>query len=361
MKLSRQGPHLISVAGDRWNVSFGEPDRNRFTVKCAEDLFLVSGSCMINELSEQSALPSHIRPHVSEDERELTFDLKAVIPFGSEPSVVRKYKLTDNILRITTDLVMRVTPGMKFLSAGDFQIRGSIANVVIVETDGTVKEAKGPVYYEGALPPLSVMFRSESGAVAEISAGEDIWRLGGAERIGGSSLFRIEQEKNGIRFTRELFRFERNDVPPPPGKTWRFNTLIAWNTASAAKSRRPARPAAVFDCDPEHWNGSLRKESGEVCFSANGTLNILKKWLRTHMNGLEKGDVLLLDNVRIGPCRSASHQDRPGKKELLHWDLPALLEFKRWAEKQLGRSGAVIRIIPAKDSPLRILPSIQVR
>ena len=360
MKLSRLGGHLISVAGKDWEVRFGEPDRDRFTVKCADDLFLVSGTCTINELLEQSALPSRLRPHISEDGKEFSFDSKAVIPFGSEPSVIRKYRLTENVLQITTDIVMRTSPGMEFLSAGDFQIRGKIVKVVVVESDGTVRESKADIVCDGPTPPLSVLFQSESGAWVELSAGEDVWRWCGAERIGGKSSFRIEREKNGFRFIRELFRREQMDGPPPPGRTWRFNTLIAWRTSSSSP-RRPSVPKAVFDCDAEPWSDSLRKESGEVCFSAKGTVNILKKWLRSCLNDLRDGDILLLDNVRIGPCRSASHQDRPGRKELFHWDLQALLEFKRWAEKQLGRSGAVLRIIPAKDSPLKILPSILAR
>ncbi|MBR2441001.1 MAG: hypothetical protein IKB25_12445 [Lentisphaeria bacterium] len=361
MKLIRSGSNLITVEGKNWSVRFGEPGRDRFTLQCAEDLFLVSGCCSINDLSEQSALPSRLRPHVSEDEKEFSFDSKTVIPFGSEPSVVRKYKMTDRVMHLTTDLVMRVNPGMTGLTAGDFHIRGKIAKVFVFGTDGILREAKGDILYEGSVPPLSVIFQSESGAMLELSTGEDVWRWSAAERLGGTSCFRIVREEIGIRYTRELFRWiPQKDVLPPPGRVWRFNALISWSDSKVLR-RRPSKPKAVLDCAAFDWGKGCCKESGEVCFAANGTINALKKWLRSNLAYLEEGDVLLLDNVSVGPCLSAAHQDRPGKKELLHWDLNALLEFKRWAEKQLAHSGAVLKIIPAKDSPVKDFPSISAR
>lgn len=362
MELSRSGNNLITVDGKDWSIRFGEPGRDRFTLQCAEDLFLVSGCSTINELSEQSALPSRLRPHVSEDGKEFSFESKTVIPFGSEPSVVRKYKITDHVMHLTTDLVMRINPGMTGLTAGDFHVRGKICNVLIFNTDGILQKAEGNILYEGSVPPLSVIFQSESGAMLELSTGEDVWRWSAAERLGGSSCFRIVKEEIGIRYTRELFRWiPQKDVQPPPGRVWRFNALISWSNPKTARPRRPSKPKSVLDCASANWGKGLCKESGAVCFSANGTINMLKKWLRSNLADLEEGDVLLLDNVSVGPCHSAAHQDRPGKKELLHWDLNALLEFKRWAEKQLARSGASLKIIPAKDSVVRDFPSMLAR
>ncbi|MBQ9771941.1 MAG: hypothetical protein IJW23_08985 [Lentisphaeria bacterium] len=362
MELTRSGSNLITVDEKDWSLRFGEPGRDRFTLQCAEDLFLVTGCCSINELSEQSALPSRLRPHVSEDGKEFSFDSKTVIPFGSEPSVARKYKMTDHVMHLTTDLIMRTSLGMTELNAGDFHIRGKIAKVLIFGSDGILREAEGNILYEESVPPLSVIFQSESGAMLELSTGEDVWRWSAAERLGGTSCFRIVKEEIGIRYTRELFHWiPQKDVQPPPGRVWRYNSLIAWSGAKASRSRRPSKPKAVLDCSTTDWGKGCCKESGEVCFAANGTVNILKKWLRSNLADLEKGDVLLLDNVSVGPCLSAAHQDRPGKKELLHWDLNALLEFKRWAEKQLDRFGASLKIIPAKNCPVRDFPSLLAR
>ena len=360
MELSRSGSNCVNVNGKNWALRFGEPERDRFTLQCAEDLFLVSGLCSINGLSEQMALPSRLRPHVSEDEKEYTFDSKTVIPFGSEPSVIRKYKLTENILHLTTDLVMRITPGMTELSAGDFQIRGNIEKVMILEKNGDFREVDGIVLYDKDEPPLSVLFYSANGGILEISTGEDVWRWNGAKKMGASSRFRIERDYIGIRYYRDLFSWDKTkDEPPPPGRVWRFNTMIAWKNGKTSGFRRPSGPVSVFDCAAAKKNaGGILKDSGDLCFSANGTVNLLKKWIRNNLSNLKKGDTLLLDNVNIGPCHCASHQDRPGKKELLHWDLRPLLEFKRWAEKQLSRSGAVLKIIPEKNSPIREFPSI---
>ena len=362
MELSRSGGDILTVNGKGWSLRFGEPGRDRFTLQCADDLFLVSGCNSINGLSEQSALPSRLRPHISEDEKEFSFDSKTVIPFGAEPSVLRKYKMTERILHLTTDLVMRVNPGMTDLSAGDFQVRGDIEKVLIFDIDGTLKEAEGDVLYEGTKPPLSVIFQSKSGAKLEISTGEDVWRWAMADRLGGTSLFKIQREDIGIRYTRELFHWTPSkDTQPPPGRVWRFNVLISWCSAETPRLRRPSKPKAVLDCAAVPFGKGLCKDDGTVCFSANGTINYLKKWLRSNLADLEQGDVLLLDNISVGPCLNAAHQDRPGKKELLHWDLNALLEFKRWAEKQLSRTGASIKLIPAKNAPVKDFPSLLAR
>lgn len=362
MELSRSGSDLITLNGKDWAIRFGEPRRDRFTLQCAEDLFLISGCSTINGLSEQSALPSRLRPHVSEDEKEFSFDSKTVIPFGAEPSVLRKYKITERIMHLTTDLVMRINPGMTDLTAGDFQVRGDIEKVMIYDTDGILKEAEGDLLYEGTKPPLSVIFQSKSGAMLEISTGEDVWRWSMAEQLGGTSLFKIERAEFGIRYTRELFHWiPKKEEQPPPGRVWRFNVLISWCNAKTPRPRRPSNPKAFLDCASEAFAKGLCKENGNVCFSANGTVNYLKKWVRSNLADLQEGDVLLLDNVSAGPCLNAAHQDRPRKKELLHWDLTALLEFKRWAEKQLNRSGATLKLIPAKNSPVKNFPSIIAR
>ena len=69
-----------------------------------------------------------------------------------------------------------------------------------------------------------------------------------------------------------------------------------------------------------------------------------------HASGLPKeGDVFA---VSIGGgrfCRRAGHLDRGRKKDLPHWDLPALREFARWANRQLRKSGAELVLIPGKE------------
>ena len=72
--------------------------------------------------------------------------------------------------------------------------------------------------------------------------------------------------------------------------------------------------------------------------------------MRTHLSFAKEGDVFA---VAIGGgrfCRRAGHLDRGRKKDLPHWDLPALREFARWANRQLRKSGASLVLISGKDA-----------
>ncbi len=86
------------------------------------------------------------------------------------------------------------------------------------------------------------------------------------------------------------------------------------------------------------------------CACAQPTENFLKKWIRARLASAKEGDVFA---VAIGGghfCRRAGHLDRGRKKDLPHWDLPALREFARWANRQLRKSGAKLVLIRGKES-----------
>ena len=81
-----------------------------------------------------------------------------------------------------------------------------------------------------------------------------------------------------------------------------------------------------------------------VCLCSSGALNSLKKWLRSNLAAAEEGDVFAVTNILPHYCVSAGHMERAKLHSLPHWDLASLLEFKRWANRQLasrwGASGA---------------------
>ena len=124
--------------------------------------------------------------------------------------------------------------------------------------------------------------------------------------------------------------------PPPPGRNWNITWSIQWGDPADAD----AKYADVLD---------LRAEC-EECACAQATENYLKKWVRTHLASAKEGDVFAVAIEGGRFCRRAGHLDRGRKKDLPHWDLPALREFARWANRQLRKSGAELVLIRGKES-----------
>ena len=92
----------------------------------------------------------------------------------------------------------------------------------------------------------------------------------------------------------------------------------------------------------------LRAECAD-CACAQATENYLKKWVRARLASAKEGDVFAVEIGGGQFCRRAGHLDRGRKKDLPHWDLPALREFARWANRQLRRSGAGLVLISGKE------------
>jgi len=205
------------------------------------------------------------------------------------------------------------------------------------QAEGIVKEpdavafdaADGTELYRGATPPLALNFRLGDGRTVRFETGKDVWRWANASRIGdGNSTFIVRREGDDVVYTWSLYAFAPTapDAVPPPGRNWNITWSLQWGEPEASAGKF----ADVFD---------LRAECTE-CACAQGVENALKKWVRTHLASASEGDVFA---VTVGGgrfCRRAGHLDRGRKKDLPHWDLPALREFSRWANRQLRKSGA---------------------
>ena len=86
----------------------------------------------IGELSESMSLASRRRLHQSEDGAELMFETVNTIPFGAEPQIQRKTKLSDGLICVTMDMVMRASCQLTPLSAGGLVISGDIRKVRLI-------------------------------------------------------------------------------------------------------------------------------------------------------------------------------------------------------------------------------------
>ncbi len=364
----------------KWKLAVGTPENGVLTLEAGSSLSVKSIPATLGEYSEQMALPGIRRPHASIDGLEASIDIPDTIPFGDEPSINRKIKVSSGLMTIVTDFELRHSFQMRGISAGGLAISGKIASVSILQIPkASAKPAfkelafsdskDGDPLFSSEMPPLVMLVTAEDGTVLEFTVGEDLWRWCAAGRLGGKSSFSIVRSPEGIDFKWDIFSLKSEEQEPIPGRNWRFSYMLAWKVESAKK--RTAKKGgkdtfkSSFDMASFDWPESARiktdrkkkSRGADVCVSSGAALNILKKWLRSNLADCSEGDIFALLNAEPHFCLDAAHMDRPKLKELPHWDACALVEFKRWANRQLAASGARLEIVLPDDSVFGILPS----
>ena len=328
----------------------------------------------IGALSETMSLASKRRLHNSENGGELTFETVNSIPFGAEPQIQRKIKISGGLVCCTMDMVMRASCELTRLSAGGLSISGDIRKygLILPPRNGCVPDIpamtdfseipeENGVIFDQPFPPLALMLESEKERF-DWMTGDDFWRWTNAERIGnGTARFVITREGNTIRMQWKLFEkrpAKNGEDVPVPGRNWRLTWAVSWKKPGHTRKKLAAH---AFDMDSFQWAdhakavSSLRKNAGKGpgCFCASATLNILKKWIRTRLDQTEAGTVLEIRNVRPAYCINAGHVDRAKHQSLPHWDMMSVIEFRRWANRILAGKNASLRILAPARSPWR--------
>jgi len=330
----------------------------------------------IGELSETMSLASRRRLHQSDDGAELTFETVNTIPFGAEPQIQRKLKISDGLIQVTADLVMRASCQLTKLSAGGLVISGGIRKFRLAtppkmgclpslgeKQDFSEIPAENGVIFDQPFPPLALSLESETERF-DWMTGDDFWRWTQAGRIGGGrSRFVITREGDSIRMQWQLFDkipSRTGEDEPVPGRNWRLTWAVAWKK-TAAPRRKKIPQELSFDPVAFDWPGSARaaaslkkqakKDRG--CFCAGATLNALKKWVRSHLDRIEPGSVLEIANIQPVYCVNASHVDRAKYQSLPHWDMMSIIEFRRWANRALAGKNASLRICAPEKSSWR--------
>ena len=276
------------------------------------------------------------------------------------------------------DIEMRASNEMKDISAGGVVISGTVGRIRFAgmppkgeftpdfsqEKDFSAA-ADGTVFYEEAFPPFGLVIESER-SVLELIVGDDFWRWTNAERIGGTSRFAVVKKDGALHFTWQIFTL-KPDTEMPAGRNWRLTWAASWHGRTSGKAKKTAFKSA-FNLDSADWQEASRavlsvrktakkKRNGAaenpVCLCSSGALNSLKKWLRSNLAAAEEGDVFAVTNILPHYCVSAGHMERAKLHSLPHWDLASLLEFKRWANRQLASRGARLELIAAEGSPFK--------
>ena len=321
------------------------PASGLFTLTPFDGFTVTSLEAVPGEYPESMALSVLRRPHHADDGAEVSFDCESRIPFGVPMMIAHRYKLDATSLAVQTSFEMPHAFELRSLAAGGLRFHGAVAEYAVVkppQAEGVVKEpapvafdaADGAELYRGAVPPLALVLRLSDGHTVRFETGKDVWRWANAARIGdGSSTFILRREGDDLVYTWSLYAFAPTapDAPPPPGRSWNITWSLQWGEPEASGGDF----AGVFD---------LRAECSE-CACAQGVENALKKWVRTRLASAGEGDVFAVSVGGGRFCRRAGHLDRGRKKDLPHWDLPALREFSRWANRQLRKSGAKLVLV----------------
>ena len=341
---------LWRLGGEGAGFELDKPAAGLFTLIPFDGLTVTSLEAVPGEYPESMALAGLRRPHHSEDGAEVSFDCESRIPFGVPMEISHRYRMDAGSLAVQTGFAMPHAFELRNLTAGGLRFHGDFEAYSIVKqpsAEGIVKEpaptpfdaSAGAELYKSAQPPLAVVFRLAGGRIVRFETGKDIWRWANAARIGdGVSTFILRNEGGDLIFTWSLYAFAPSspDTPPPPGRNWNITWSLQWGEAAASDGKF----ADVLD---------LRAECAD-CACAQATENFLKKWVRARLASAKEGDVfaVAVDGGRF--CRRAGHLDRGRKKDLPHWDLPALREFARWANRQLRKSGAELVLTFGKDA-----------
>ena len=339
---------LWRLGGEGVGFELDKPAAGLFTLTPFDGLAVTSLEAVPGEYPESMALAGLRRPHHSDDGAEVSFDCESRIPFGIPTVIAHHYKLDASSLAVQTGFELPHAFELRSLMAGGLRFRGSIAEYAVVRApsaEGTVKEpaltpfdASDAELYKDAVPPLAILFRLADGRAVRFETGKDVWRWANAARIGdGVSTFIVRSEGGDLVCTWSLYVFAPSapDMPPPPGRNWNITWSIQWGEPCAAGCKF----ADVLD---------LRAECAD-CACAQSTENFLKKWVRARLASAKEGDVFAVATGGGRFCRRAGHLDRGRKKDLPHWDLPALRDFARWANRQLRKSGASLVLIPEKE------------
>lgn len=304
-------------------VVWGFPQRGKSVLELARvggaPAFFQLGRVKCGKFGESSVLPEKFRLHRSEDAADAELEFAGVIPFGCEYRVSRNFRVSRGCATLTTDLAA-VTGGRvdgleleplifsgemtraEFLLFGEKNFRS-----LELPADGT--------QYSGREVPLMIRVTYADRMRCEMALGADVWRHRAAFAIpGAESEYELTASGGELKLTRRVLKYAPE--VEPERRPWRFTILIGWDDGTA-----PAKPA-----------GEAFELPG--CAMSAGSRRSLRGLVR------RSGTSLVWREVAPSVCGNAAHVSRSGRGELAHFDLEELLAAWRWANRQLGKSGA---------------------
>ena len=310
-------------------VVWGFPLRGNSVLELSrtgEAAFLRLGRVKCGKFGEASVLPEKFRLHRSEDAAEAELESSGVIPFGCEYRVVRDFRVSCGCASFTTD-ISAVTGGrVDGIELEPLKFSGELTEVAFLifgeDKFRTVKLPAEGTLYSGSEVPLMIRATYADGRRCEMALGGDVWRHRAAFGIDGAeSEYELVASENELTLTRRVLKYAPE--VEPERRPWRFTVLIGWDDGAA-----PAEPSGEeFELPGCAMSAASRRELRSLVRRSNKPL--------------------VWRNVSPSVCGDAAHVSRSGRGELAHFDLEELLAAWRWANRQLGKSGAYLTLTPA--------------
>jgi len=362
---------VLGLSSDGWTLSADAPGPGLITLNLDGGLVLETRHASLGKMSESLALAVKRRTRSSRDGSEVSIEMSSALPFGAEPAIKRDLLIDGASIHFVTDLELRPSYALESLSSESLFVSGSIARIGILRApkegplirDLEWSPFEGFAGYDDPLPPLAVLFEGDGGRVLEVATGEDLWRWAAASKRDGLSRFQVRKAGRGVEILRDLFAL-KEDAEPLRGWNWRLTWHLAWGSQEERAPFAAAAFKSIFDMDSYAWpESTLCVNAGSLsktpCLCSPSAINCFKRWLRSQLSTISEGEVLAIVNVDPAFCESPSHPGRPPKAgPLPHWGLDAILEFRRWANRQLAERGAALAVFPKAGTPAWTLPSL---
>ena len=314
-------------------------------------------NCQCNDFNEDGALVQKLKVHSTLDNYSASAELFQTIPFGSEFEVKRNFDFTDCFARVITD----INPGIgaiEKLDLEDFEITGNFNKLQVFVLENNQVQLKifelndtAEVFQNGSQLILALNITTEDGAIFECGLGNDLWRHNAAAEIPDcDALFSIEGNQNKITFKRQILNFQ-NTEDAPKKRSWRFKYYFAWLDPQKKSRDRKYQKINLTQLIDENFS-HVNSFADSPCMSSPLCRRVLRNYLRKTNDNIELEAVLSL-------CDDASHLERGGEKELLHWGIDDFLELMTWASRQLSKKDLAFKFA-LQDNLFASLAALQV-
>ncbi|MBO5924099.1 MAG: hypothetical protein J6Q81_06255 [Lentisphaeria bacterium] len=336
----------LEAYGNSWKFSAGSSPNSWVLsdVRKGEDLFELQ-TALLNNISEADALQEKCRFHGKLDNQEVEVESLSVYPFGGESAIGRTHNLRGNLLEVKVDIKPGRSEVVRNLELEDAVFYGEFTKAEMLSTmpepgknwefaqlnlaDGTI--------WQHTTPFAVLLLTRADGTVLEMGSGGDWWRTCGT----GNTAWSIVKAADKIIVKRKVIAIA--DDVEIERRPWRFNYYIAWNKTSAA-AICAGKDDIILEFDPQ---------AAGNCFAAPAVRKYLRKLIRQQ---LDKPGNVVLQVPDVKSCDDAAHLERPGKKQLRHWDMCELFALYSWGNRALGEDRSLVIRLP-QESVFSKLPS----
>ncbi len=355
-------------------ISKDENTGNHILVPAGTGLEIEVQALSFGQINESSAIPKFERVHCGAGGEESSFESKAIFPFGAEPEIKRSFEFSSGFVLAVTDICLKKTFPMTKLSVDALKIPGSWKKLTLItaspeDKDGLkIEEFDFDSFtnYESVHGIPAILLENDKGLSLETGLCDDIWRWNSGAASGLKSSFNIKKELDGLLIEHSVCIWEENSEVQ--ARDWRFKWYLAWADEEFKKSsgrKSPGQREADLENPGEklHENAFILlngKKSEIPCTVSNTAQNFMKKALRSAA-GDRKKMKFVIKNFHPSLCEDPAHLNRSGKADsLLHWNVPGMLEFSLWAERQLAPTKSKFAVQISKDSErFEKLPSLR--